>query len=107
MADQKALMMKMGIEGSNKVQRELKQTGAAAKKMGRGLNAANASAKRLAASLSPAVLGLSAVTAGLAGVAGFRAPPAEADTRHRGHRRGRSGPCQLMPEHSPVCVRCM
>ena len=69
MADQKALMMKMGIEGSNKVQRELKQTGAAAKKMGRGLNAAKASAKRLAASLSPAVLGLSAVTAGLAGVA--------------------------------------
>ena len=65
MATYESMTMRMKLEGSNKVQREFKQTGTAAKKMGRGMKAGGAGASRMTAALNPAALAAAAAAAGL------------------------------------------
>ena len=65
MATYESMTMRMKLEGSNKVQREFKQTGTAAKKMGRGMKAGGAGASKMTAALNPAALAAAATAAGL------------------------------------------
>lgn len=67
MAD--SMVLKMKMEGANKVQRELKQTGRAAKGMGKGMKGAGAGAASLGAALNPVVLAAAAAAAGLVAAA--------------------------------------
>ena len=57
--------LRMNVKGADKVQRELKQTGRAAKTMGGGMAGASAAASGLAAMLNPVALVAAAAAASL------------------------------------------
>lgn len=59
------IQLRMNVKGANKVQRELKQTGRAAKTMGGGMAGASAAASGLAAMLNPVALIAAAAAASL------------------------------------------
>lgn len=61
--------LKMKVTGADKVQRELKQTGTASKKMGTGVNSATRAMKSMGIAINPVTAGLAAATAGLVAAA--------------------------------------
>jgi len=61
--------LKMKVSGANKVQRELKQTGKAARGMGAGVNKAGAAMGGMAAAINPVTAGLAVAAAGFVAVA--------------------------------------
>ena len=61
--------LKMNVSGANKVQRELKQTGKAARGMGAGVSKAGAAMGGMAAAINPVTAGLAIAAAGFVAVA--------------------------------------
>ena len=61
--------LKMKVSGANKVQRELKQTGKAARGMGAGVSKAGAAMGGMAAAINPVTAGLAVAAAGFVAVA--------------------------------------
>ena len=61
--------LKMKVTGADKVQRELKQTGTASKKMGTGVNSATRAMKSMGIAINPVTIGLAAATAGFVATA--------------------------------------
>ena len=61
--------LKMKVSGANKVQRELKQTGKAARGMGAGVRSAGGAMGSMAAAINPVTAALAIATAGLVAAA--------------------------------------